>query len=92
MMASFDYKDQNALRQAIVFSFFFFCEESLVRDTNLQNKDCSECILVVVVKWHHDVAKLKNSWIHWANTVSKYFRLFLSPRISDEPAVYWTEF
>ena len=42
MMMSFDYKYQNALRQAIVFSIFFFCEESLVCDTNLHNKDCSE--------------------------------------------------
>ena len=32
---------QNALRQAIVFSIFF-CEESLVRDTNLHYKDRSE--------------------------------------------------
>ena len=37
MMTSFDYKNQNALRQAIVF-VIFFCEESLVRDTNLHNK------------------------------------------------------
>ena len=44
MMTSFDYRYQNALRQAIVFSifFFFFCEESLVRDASLHNKDCSE--------------------------------------------------
>ena len=38
MMMPFDYNYQNALRQAI----FFPCEESLVRDTNLHNKDCSE--------------------------------------------------
>ena len=42
MITSFDYIYQNALRQAIVFSIFFSCEESLVRDTNLHNKDCSE--------------------------------------------------
>ena len=44
MMTSFDYKYQNALRQAIVFEISFFCEESLVRDINLQKayKDCSE--------------------------------------------------
>ena len=42
MMMSFDYKYQNALGQAIVFGILFFCEESLVRDTNLHNKDCSE--------------------------------------------------
>ena len=41
VMTSFDYKYQNALRQAIVFSIFF-CEESLVRDTNLHYEDCSE--------------------------------------------------
>ena len=41
-MTSFDYKYQNALRQATVFVFFFFCKESLVRDTNLHYKDCSE--------------------------------------------------
>ena len=33
---------QLALRQAIVFSIFSFHEESLMRDTDLQNKDCSE--------------------------------------------------
>ena len=43
MTKSFDYDYQNALRQAIVFSiFFFFCEESLVCDTNLHCKDYSE--------------------------------------------------
>ena len=42
MMASFDYNYQNSLREAIVFSIFFFSEESLVRDTNLHNKDYSE--------------------------------------------------
>ena len=51
-MKSFDYDYQNALRQAIVFSIFcFFCEESLVCDTNLHYKDyremhsgsCSQC-------------------------------------------------
>ena len=26
----------------LLYSVFFFCEESLVRDTNLHNKDCSE--------------------------------------------------
>ena len=41
-MTSFDYEYQNALRQAIVFGIFFFCEESLVRDTNLHDKGCSE--------------------------------------------------
>ena len=41
MMTSFDYNYQNALRQTNV-SVFFFYEESLVRDTNLHNKDCSE--------------------------------------------------
>ena len=41
-MTSFDYKYQNALRQAIVFVVFFLCEESLVRDTNLHYRDCSE--------------------------------------------------
>ena len=41
-MTSFDYKYQNALRQAIVFSFFFFSEESLVRETNLHYRGCSE--------------------------------------------------
>ena len=40
--ALFDYKCQNALGQAIVFSIFFFCVESLLRDTNLHNKDCRE--------------------------------------------------
>ena len=39
---TFDYNYQNALRQVIVFSIVFFCEESLMRDTNLHNKDCSE--------------------------------------------------
>ena len=38
MMTSFD----RMLRQATVFGIFFFCEESLVRDTTLHNKDCSE--------------------------------------------------
>ena len=42
MMMPFDYNYQNALRQAIVFSIFFLCEESLVRDTNSHYKDCSE--------------------------------------------------
>ena len=41
MMTSFHYNYQNALGQAIVFRFFF-CEESLARDTNLHNKDSSE--------------------------------------------------
>ena len=41
-MKSFDYDYQNASRQSIVFSIFFFCEESLVCDTNLHYKDCSE--------------------------------------------------
>ena len=42
MMTSFDYNSQNALGQAIVFSISFFCEESLVRDTDLHYKDCNE--------------------------------------------------
>ena len=41
-MRSFDYNYQNALRQAIVFSIFFFCEESLAYDTNQLYKDRSE--------------------------------------------------
>ena len=41
MMTSFDYNYQNALRQATVL-FLFFCEESLMRDTNLHYKDCGE--------------------------------------------------
>ena len=41
-MTSFEYNYQNALRQATVFSTIFFCKESLVRDTNQHNKDCSE--------------------------------------------------
>ena len=36
------YNYQNALRQAIVFCIFCVCEESLLRDTNLHNKDWSE--------------------------------------------------
>ena len=48
---------QNALRQAIVFVFFsfFFCEESLVRNTNLHHKDCSEMHLVVVITHYANV-------------------------------------
>ena len=34
-MTSFDYNYQDAVRQAIVLSAFFFCEELLVYDTNL---------------------------------------------------------
>ena len=41
-MTSFDDNYHNALRQAIVFSISFFCEESLVRDTNIHYKDISE--------------------------------------------------
>ena len=41
-MTSLDYIYQNALRQTIVSSIFFFCKESFVRDTNLHYKDCSE--------------------------------------------------
>ena len=41
MMTSFDYKYQNA-EASYCIQYFFFCEESLVRDTNLHNKDCSE--------------------------------------------------
>ena len=51
MTTSFDDNYQNALRQAIVLIFFFFCEESLVHDTNLNiTKIAEKCILVVVVK------------------------------------------
>ena len=45
----------------LLYSVFFFCEESLVRDTNLHYKDCSEkCNLVVAVKWRHHVNALLN--------------------------------
>ena len=51
MITTFDYKYcQNALRHAIVFSIFAFCEESLVRDTNLHYKVATKCILVIVVR------------------------------------------
>ena len=40
-MTSFEYY-QNALWQAIVLAIVLFCEESLVRDKNLHDKDCSE--------------------------------------------------
>ena len=44
MMTSFDYNYQNALIEArySVQYFFPFREESLARDTNVNNKDCSE--------------------------------------------------
>ena len=51
-MTSFDYNYQNALRQAIVFSVFFFCEESLVTQVYITNV-AAKCVLVVVVKWRH---------------------------------------
>ena len=42
MMISFDYNYQEIdLRQATVF-IVFFCEELLMFDTNLHNKDCNE--------------------------------------------------
>ena len=41
-MTSFDYKFQNALWQAIVFSIIFFFEKLLVHGTNLHNKDYSK--------------------------------------------------
>ena len=44
MMTSFDFNSQNALGQAIVFSMFFFCEESLVRDkySEMHSGSCSQ--------------------------------------------------
>ena len=42
MVTSFDYRYQNAVREVILYSVIFFCEESLVCDINLHNKDYSE--------------------------------------------------
>ena len=65
MMTSSDYKYQNALRQAIVFSIFF---------SFLKNRSCviqicitkiaAKCILVVVVTWRHHANALFVNFVH----------------------------
>ena len=50
-MTSFDYKYQNVLRQAIVFSIFSFVKNRSCVTQICITKIAAKCILVVVVKW-----------------------------------------
>ena len=54
-MTSFDYNYQNALRQAIVFSFFSFVKNRSCVTQICRTKIAAKCILVVAVKWRHRV-------------------------------------
>ena len=59
MVTSFDYKYQNALRQAIVFGIFSFVKNRSCGTQIYITKTAAKCILVVVVKWRHANVLLK---------------------------------
>ena len=54
VISAFDYKYQNALRQAIIFGIFFsFVKNRWCVTQMFITKIAAKCILVVLVKWRH---------------------------------------
>ena len=52
-MTSFDYKYQNAMRQAIVFVIFSLLKNRSCMRQIYITKVTAKCILVAAVKWRH---------------------------------------
>ena len=75
MMTSFDYNSQNALRQAIVFSIFYFVRNRSCVTQICITKIAAKCILVVVVKLPHHVNALLTTLESKKRTGIEYVKL-----------------